>query len=181
MRHSQAGSVIATREPTTAARLRLLLACAHYRLREAMRAFLAEEGIEVIEAASSEGVLEAVAAGPPVDVALMDFQVGSVNGLETAKELRVVAPGVRVILMSVSDGDLIRDMANRAGAAVVTHGCKPSALLDEVVRVRPQDADGAVPRATRTADIVAGPAPRASAGAASCACSWASRGRRGEP
>jgi len=140
MSQPQARSVNATREPTTAARLRLLLACAHYRLRDAMRTFLSEEGIDVVETASSEGVLQAVADGPPVDVAVMDFQVGYVNGLETAKELRVVTPATRVILMSVSDGDLIRDMGRREGAVVVTHGCKPAVLLAEVLRVRSQDA-----------------------------------------
>jgi CheY-like chemotaxis protein len=59
------------------------------------------EGFEVLVAGSSPEALQILAAASPqVDLALIDLMMPGINGLELARQMRSLFPGVRVVLSS---------------------------------------------------------------------------------
>jgi len=59
------------------------------------------EGFEVMLAASSHEALRALSgAAAGVDIALIDLMMPGLNGLDLARQIRTLHPGVRVVLSS---------------------------------------------------------------------------------
>ena len=67
------------------------------------------------EAPTGEDAL-ALAPGLRPDVALVDLTLPGINGYETARRLRALMPGLRVILMSAESDPIFGETATASGA-----------------------------------------------------------------
>lgn len=107
----------------------------HTFIREALRAVLAtEESIRVVgEAENGRKAIDMAVAERP-DVILMDIGMPRLNGIEAARQIRQVAPGVRVILLTafgndqyiqqVLDGEIDAYILKDSPASLVTHAIR---------------------------------------------------------
>ena len=97
-------------------RLRILLADDHRLLREAF-AELLEPGCDVVAAvADGRALLEAARELHP-DIVVLDIAMPLLNGLDAARQLKSLMPGVKLIFLTVSeDPDLVAE-AFRVGAS----------------------------------------------------------------
>lgn len=93
----------------------VFLADDHEILRDGVRALLVREGFEVVgDAADGHGALQAVAALEP-RVAVFDISMPLLNGIDAARELRVVSPRTRVIVLTQFADSMYVLAALRAG------------------------------------------------------------------
>jgi DNA-binding NarL/FixJ family response regulator len=97
--------------------IRILLVDDHPLLRRGLRALLEQQGrFEVCaEADSAPLALEMVRKHKP-DLTIVDISLKSTNGIELTKGLKVEAPGMPVLVMSMHDEELYAERALRAGA-----------------------------------------------------------------
>lgn len=58
------------------------------------------DGFEVSVASSAVEALKRLAAAPAVDLTMIDLMMPGLNGLELARQIRRIHPGVRVVLSS---------------------------------------------------------------------------------
>lgn len=113
---------------------RILLADDHVIVRQGFRALLEREGIEVVaEAANGHDAVRLAGELLP-DVAVLDFAMPLLNGLDAAKEIRRRSPRTRTILLTVHSEDHYVLEAVRAGV----HGyvVKTQAAADLVQAIR---------------------------------------------
>jgi DNA-binding NarL/FixJ family response regulator len=68
------------------------------------------------------------------DVVLMDVSMAEMNGLSATDELHRVAPGVRVIMLTMMDDAPTRLMARTAGAAEFVGKHQPDETLLAAIR-----------------------------------------------
>jgi DNA-binding NtrC family response regulator len=61
---------------------------------------LKHEGFEVFTAASSSEALETLSSTPGIEVAVIDLMMPGLNGLDLARQIGRLYPGVRVVLAS---------------------------------------------------------------------------------
>ena len=94
--------------------LRVLVVDDHGFYRAGLRGLLADEGLEVTEAASGEAAVDVVATAAP-DVVLMDLHMPGMSGIEATRRLGEIA-ALPVVMLTVSADD--RDVVDavRAGA-----------------------------------------------------------------
>jgi DNA-binding NarL/FixJ family response regulator len=106
---------------------------AHVRRALSMRLGL-EPDIEVVGAAPSgaEGIDMARELAP--DVVLMDVSMAEMNGLSATDELHRVAPGVRVVMLTMMDNASTRLMARYAGAVDFVGKHQPDETLLAAIR-----------------------------------------------
>jgi DNA-binding NarL/FixJ family response regulator len=97
-------------------RPRVLLADDHRLLREAF-ARLLEPDCEVVGAVGDGRALVEEARRLRPDVAVLDVAMPHLTGLEAARELRRVAPAVRLVFLTMSEDPDVAAEAFRAGAA----------------------------------------------------------------
>lgn len=69
-------------------------------VRDLLSETLAEEGFEVHAAPSGEAALEHLSGGKPADLVLMDVVMPGISGVEAAKRIRALRPGLPVVLIS---------------------------------------------------------------------------------
>jgi two-component system cell cycle sensor histidine kinase/response regulator CckA len=70
-------------------------------IRRLVRTILDRLGYVVLEAASGEDAVAAFRDGhPSIDCVILDMVMPGMSGLETARRLREIQPGVRIILSS---------------------------------------------------------------------------------
>jgi PAS domain S-box-containing protein len=69
-------------------------------VRSSTRGMLMELGYEVDEASNGEDALELVDAGKTYDLVLLDVVMPKLNGVETAKQLRIRQPNQPILMMS---------------------------------------------------------------------------------
>jgi len=114
--------------------LRVLLADDHVIVRQGVRALLEREGLEIVAEApdAHEAVRLAVQLHP--DVAVLDFAMPLLNGLDAAKEIRRASPRTRSLLLTVHTEDHYVLEALQAGV----HGyvVKTQAAADLVQAIR---------------------------------------------
>lgn len=113
---------------------RILLADDHVIVRQGFRALLEREGLEVVaEAANGHEAVRLVGELLP-DVAVLDFAMPLLNGLDAAKEIRRRSPRTRTILLTVHSEDHYVLEALQAGV----HGyvVKTQAAADLVQAIR---------------------------------------------
>jgi DNA-binding NarL/FixJ family response regulator len=96
-------------------RLQVLLADDHVMVRQGLRALLEREGYAVVAESSDgrEAVRLAQEHGP--DVAILDFGMPVLNGLDAAREIRRIAPKSKTILLTMHAEDRYVLEAFRAG------------------------------------------------------------------
>jgi len=95
--------------------IRVLLADDHSLVRQALRALLDREGIEVVAEAADGQEAARLAATTLPDVAVMDISMPTMNGLGAVLELRQVSPKTRSILLTRHDEDQYVTAALQAG------------------------------------------------------------------
>jgi two-component system, NarL family, response regulator NreC len=113
---------------------RILLADDHVIVRQGFRALLEREGLEVVAEAANGHEAVRLAAELLPDVAVLDFAMPLLNGLDAAKEIRRRSPRTRTILLTVHSEDHYVLEAVRAGV----HGyvVKTQAAADLVQAIR---------------------------------------------
>ena len=122
--------------------VRILLADDHPVVRQGMRALLAAESdlLVVAEAGDGAATLAAVEREQP-DVVVLDLTMPGLHGVDVIVRLQATRPQVRVLVLSMHDGDESVRAAVRAGAC--GYLVKGADLGDLVVAVHTVAAGGA--------------------------------------
>lgn len=77
------------------------------------------------------------------DVVLMDIEMPDMDGLQAAESLRMLLPGVAVVMLTIYDNEAMRAKAAQAGAASFVGKHEPSdALLAAIRRSAAQAKSG---------------------------------------
>jgi two-component system, NarL family, response regulator NreC len=113
---------------------RILLADDHVIVRQGFRALLEREGLEVVAEAANGHEAVRLAGELLPDVAVLDFAMPLLNGLDASKEIRRRSPRTRTILLTVHSEDHYVLEALQAGV----HGyvVKTQAAADLVQAIR---------------------------------------------
>ena len=113
---------------------RILLADDHVIVRQGFRALLEREGLEVVAEAANGHEAVRLAGELLPDVAVLDFAMPLLNGLDAAKEIRRRSPRTRTLLLTVHTEDHYVLEALQAGV----HGyvVKTQAAADLVQAIR---------------------------------------------
>jgi two-component system, NarL family, response regulator NreC len=113
---------------------RILLADDHVIVRQGFRALLEREGLEVVAEAADGHEAVRLASDLQPDVAVLDFAMPLLNGLDAAREIRRRFPATRLILLTVHTEDHYVLEALHAGV----HGyvVKTQAAADLVQAIR---------------------------------------------
>ncbi|HEY3556884.1 MAG TPA: response regulator transcription factor [Kribbella sp.] len=97
---------------------RILLADDHALVRRGVRLILdAEPDLEVVAEASDGSEAVAICRREQVDLAILDIAMPRLTGLQAARELSVVAPDVRVLMLTMYDNEQYFFQALKAGAS----------------------------------------------------------------
>lgn len=105
-------------------------------IREAVRDVLEAslDGTTVYTAASGKAALEILAMGG-VDLIVTDYKMPGMTGVQLLDAAETVLPGVRHILVTAFDRELVRDLGGRAQSErIVQKPLDPVRLLREVQR-----------------------------------------------
>jgi len=97
--------------------IRILIADDHEVVRDGLRAFLQSDTKYVVVAEAADGeeaIAKAVETEP--DVALLDFSLPFLNGLEVTRQIRARLPGTEVLIFTGSDSELVIEETLQAGA-----------------------------------------------------------------
>jgi DNA-binding NarL/FixJ family response regulator len=95
-------------------------------------------GMEVVCTASDGLNAVQLAAKHQPDLALLDFRMPRLNGLQAAEELRRSHPTLRVIIYSEIQGSTLEEECRSHGAdGYVSKGRLPDGLLQEIRRLFP--------------------------------------------
>lgn len=90
----------------------------HARTREVVRDWLGYifPSARLLEASTGDEALEAVAAQTP-DLVLMDVELPGMKGIEATRRIKLLAPAVRVVILSIYQAPEYRSAAIAAGAS----------------------------------------------------------------
>lgn len=121
-----------TTKPAAGNPIRLLLVDDHTFIREALRSLVAlDEGIEIIGEADNGRKAVELAVEKRPSVLLMDIGMPRLNGLAAARQIRQLAPEVRIILLTafgtdqyiqqVIDGDIHGYLLKDSPSNLITH------------------------------------------------------------
>jgi two-component system response regulator NreC len=113
---------------------RILLADDHVIVRQGFRALLEREGLEVVAEAADGHEAVRLASDLRPEVAILDFAMPLLNGLDAAREIRLRSPGTRMILLTVHTEDNYVLEALQAG--VRGYVVKTQAASDLVQAIR---------------------------------------------
>jgi DNA-binding NarL/FixJ family response regulator len=106
----------------------------HLAVAEAIRGALASErGLAVSAANSGEEALDVIRRDRP-DVVLMDLAMPGIGGLEATRRILAHDDGVRVIILSAHEDDLMKARALEAGASGYFSKISPMEQLVDAVR-----------------------------------------------
>ena len=98
-----------------APRKRLLVVDDEKAIRQMLVIFFGKQGYEVVEADGGEAAIREVKARKP-DIVLLDMHMGGMNGVETLKQLRLIHPGLGVIMATGENDDEMVRQAMEQGA-----------------------------------------------------------------
>jgi DNA-binding NarL/FixJ family response regulator len=116
------------------AAIRVALVDDHHLVREGLRLALADvEGLEIVgEAADQEGAAELVAATRP-DVLLLDLSLAEGDALSLLGSLPAIAPGLRVIILTMhTDPATVRQALAAGAAGYLVKGAHLSELITAI-------------------------------------------------
>ena len=117
--------------------MRLLIVDDHPAVRSGLRQLLEDQAdFEVAAAVATADEALAIAEREPIDVAVVDYQLGGRNGLWVSRKLNRLArpPGV-LIYSAYADGVLASAAVVAEADAIVSKGCLGSELCEAVRRV----------------------------------------------
>lgn len=109
-------------------------------IREAVRDVLESslDGTRVLTADSGKAALD-VLAGQHVDLIITDYKMPGMTGVQLLGAAELVMPGVRHILITAFDRDLVRDLGMDAQKErIVQKPLEPNRLIREVERALKQ-------------------------------------------
>jgi len=95
--------------------IRAVLADDHTLVVQSLKSLLEREGIQVVGEAQDGQTLLQLAAELSPDVAVMDIGMPVLNGVDTARELKLASPKTKSILLTCHDADVYLMQALRAG------------------------------------------------------------------
>jgi two-component system, OmpR family, response regulator MprA len=113
--------------------MRVLLADDDDGVREALRRALILEGYAVDVAADGDEALRCINVSPP-DIALLDWRMPEVDGLEVCRRLRVMGENLPVLMLTARDG--VGDRVEGLDAGADDYLVKPFALEELLARIR---------------------------------------------
>lgn len=122
---------------TSAARVKVFLVDDHAIVRAGVRALLGHhEQLEVVgEAESGEEALAQV-PGSRADVVLLDLSLPGINGIETARALRRLVPGLRLVALSMhEDPEYVQGFLEAGGSGYVPKSSLERQLVDAILAV----------------------------------------------
>ena len=96
--------------------IRILVADDHYIVREGLRAILeAQPGWQVVAEAADgkEAILKAIATTP--DIAVLDYSLPLINGLEVTRQMRSRLPKTEVLLFTMHDNETLIENSLKVG------------------------------------------------------------------
>ncbi len=114
--------------------IRLLIADDHGVLRAGLRALLnAEPDMQVIGEAADGQVALRLAAELGPDVVLLDLNMPGLGGLEVTRQIKAIAPGARVLILTFHEDEALLREAIQAGAGgYITKRAIESELINAV-------------------------------------------------
>lgn len=102
-------------------------------LREAIRAMLEDQGVPVVgEAGTGAEAIELARRLHP-DVAVIDFRMPGMDGVEVTASIREVSPATRVVMLTAFDESSLVSDAIRAGVFDFLPKGSPPYLLTEAI------------------------------------------------
>ena len=122
---------------------RVLLVDDHEPFRESLRALLTEHGVNVVADAETGGAALAILREVAPDVGLMDLNMPGISGIETTRQVAMLAPRARVVVLTTSSDDTDVTEAIFAGAcgyllkdsrpAVLVAGIRAAAVGESLI------------------------------------------------
>ncbi|WP_030265586.1 response regulator [Streptomyces violens] len=103
--------------PDRTTAIRILLADDHALVRRGVRLILeGEPGLEVVAEAGDGAEAITMARTHPVDLAVLDVAMPRMTGLQAARELSALQPGLRILMLTMYDNEQYFFEALKAGA-----------------------------------------------------------------
>jgi DNA-binding NarL/FixJ family response regulator len=123
--------------------IRVLIADDHLLFAEALSTLLERhDRIEVVGSAASGADAIDQALMLRADVVVMDVGMPGIDGLETTRRLRTIAPRTRVIVLTgLTDDDLERRAADAGASALLTKGAADREVVDAILSVYDERID----------------------------------------
>jgi DNA-binding NarL/FixJ family response regulator len=112
----------------------ILLADDHHLLRHGLRSLLEEDDFEVVAEASDGREAARLARHLQPDIAILDFSMPLMNGIEAARDIRTHAPATRMLLLTMYDEESYTMEGLHAGITGFVH--KAQAARDLVLAIR---------------------------------------------
>src|SRR4051794_32870898 len=124
-------------EPWADEPIRVLIADDHLMFAEALTTLLERnERIEVVGAATTGSDAIDQALMRRADVVVMDVGMPRIDGLETTRRLRTIAPTTRVIVLTgLTDSGLEERAADAGASALLTKGAADREVVDAILAV----------------------------------------------
>lgn len=115
----------------------IIIADEHPLFREVLRQDLAEQfgGLRISEVGSLEELAEALGAGEPVDLVLLDLGMPGVGGCSGVIPLRTQYPDLRIVVVSATEDQAAVRRAAELGVAGFIPKSQPAEAIRETVRI----------------------------------------------
>src|SRR5271157_2018636 len=113
--------------------IRILVVDDESAIRRALRPPLLELGFQVVDASRGEEALQMLRAGA-FDVVLLDINMPGIGGIETLRRIRVFAPRLPILMLTVRDAEEEKVEALESGAD--DYVTKPFSTRELIARIR---------------------------------------------
>ena len=113
--------------------IRLMLADDHRMLREGLRRSMEEQGFDVVGEAGNGDEAVRMAETLRPDLVLMDVTMPDMDGVEATRQVRISAPGVRVVMLTMhADQGVLADAIRAGASGYLVKDCSTEEIADAV-------------------------------------------------